>query len=1001
MNTFVRDYEYTSRRPVGTPGGASSTAASYRQQAATLMAQIKNDMKGQKRIFSGSTETSYADDKVSSFSSSADVSRTKSNPKPSRRLPADPDNLVENVARLSMHDRRSFSSSSLHSSQHRTSSSRTASLSSRPLSTLSTAPSSYPSSSLRTTDDLNRFVSSSTASGTTLTSTSGVPSFVKHAGPPHIRTIAPADIPPVPEVYNGMVYDKVMMKWVRSGRCVSEEPSEDPFGDIESLKDESREREGEHDRQVYPGEMSRIEERSEADDEELNSFSTDEPSAYIVDVMTGVDTFEDTIDSADEDENGGFEQYEAGPPPVVVATPQRTPAIRSAMKSTPLHRADRRSVSFSDGRREGPIQGLDDLTGIVQSARSKRIAQLMEALEEDGFCFFSADSPIKAGDDTVREETHAVAYLIHGETSSVGTSRQVFSRSRITNANATFLTECSFAVSHDRLVEVITDVEPFTPHWDKLGCIDLSGKRLESVARLKEFLPRLESLNVNSNQLGWLSGIPGSVRTLSAASNSLTGLTSYSHLVNLEKLDISRNDVESLKQLGCLRHLRELKADGNKISSIEGLERMGSLVKLSLQGNCIQTVDFSGNSWARLELLNVCGNRLEKMVGLASLQGLVSLNIDNNELGELELDGPMGKLRVLRISGNRLCELCVGMMRNLRTLYADNNSLTSVVKVEELTKLENLSLRNQSGRGLKIMTREVRDVKRLYLSGNALEEGFLNSACYNLQYLEVAGCRLRRLPSDMGRLVPNLRALNLNYNFVEEVGGLEGLGRLRKLSMIGSRNEPVHAGMVHAGAGGGRAGPQVSAGFAGRGVPGAAGVPGTGDGGVWATAGAGWGVGDGKGKGQGPGTDVHKCLDDQLSHHKTARRRLGCIDPMPTEQTVRSPQLNEYNVAQLQYALCVGSPAARARTDPPCSDKHAVFDLSPSPDAIRIEPDYDARRMSSWPLSSEDEAQRNTRVDRVRTYPSNLTWSVKENIDADLFSKVSKETLGVYPGALR
>ncbi|KAG5341130.1 hypothetical protein C0989_011353 [Termitomyces sp. Mn162] len=384
MNTFVRDYEYTSRRPVGTPGGASSTAASYRQQAATLMAQIKNDMKGQKRIFSGSTETSYADDKVSSFSSSADVSRTKSNPKPSRRLPADPDNLVENVARLSMHDRRSFSSSSLHSSQHRTSSSRTASLSSRPLSTLSTAPSSYPSSSLRTTDDLNRFVSSSTASGTTLTSTSGVPSFVKHAGPPHIRTIAPADIPPVPEVYNGMVYDKVMMKWVRSGRCVSEEPSEDPFGDIESLKDESREREGEHDRQVYPGEMSRIEERSEADDEELNSFSTDEPSAYIVDVMTGVDTFEDTIDSADEDENGGFEQYEAGPPPVVVATPQRTPAIRSAMKSTPLHRADRRSVSFSDGRREGPIQGLDDLTGIVQSARSKRIAQLMEALEEDG-----------------------------------------------------------------------------------------------------------------------------------------------------------------------------------------------------------------------------------------------------------------------------------------------------------------------------------------------------------------------------------------------------------------------------------------------------------------------------------------------------------------------------------------------------------------------------------------------------------------------------------------
>ncbi|KAG5341129.1 hypothetical protein C0989_011352 [Termitomyces sp. Mn162] len=365
----------------------------------------------------------------------------------------------------------------------------------------------------------------------------------------------------------------------------------------------------------------------------------------------------------------------------------------------------------------------------------------------------------------------------------------------------------------------------------------------------------------------------------------------------------------------------------------------------------------------------------------------------------------MGKLRVLRISGNRLCELCVGMMRNLRTLYADNNSLTSVVKVEELTKLENLSLRNQSGRGFDCTSLVGPDFgvvgMKLSWTGNALEEGFLNSACYNLQYLEVAGCRLRRLPSDMGRLVPNLRALNLNYNFVEEVGGLEGLGRLRKLSMIGSRvrsvrgriravqqmpdveeNEPVHAGMVHASAGGGRAGPQVSAGFAGRGVPGAAGVPGAGDGGVWATAGAGWGVGDGKGKGQGPGTDVHKCLDDQLSHvgsrasswfvprcrsqHKTARRRLGCIDPMPTEQTVRSPQLNEYNVAQLQYALCVGSPAARARTDPPCSDKHAVFDLSPSPDAIRIEPDYDARRMSTVSAADTD----STRPDKRSLTPA-------------------------------
>lgn len=69
-------------------------------------------------------------------------------------------------------------------------------------------------------------------------------------------------------------------------------------------------------------------------------------------------------------------------------------------------------------------------------------------------------------------------------------------RQSIAKANGTFLTECSFGVAHDRLVEVITDVQPFEPHWEELGAIDLSGAKLESVARLKEFLPRLDALSL-------------------------------------------------------------------------------------------------------------------------------------------------------------------------------------------------------------------------------------------------------------------------------------------------------------------------------------------------------------------------------------------------------------------------------------------------------------------------------------------------------------------------
>lgn len=60
--------------------------------------------------------------------------------------------------------------------------------------------------------------------------------------------------------------------------------------------------------------------------------------------------------------------------------------------------------------------------------------------------------------------------------------------------DATFLTEASFGVAHDMLVHVITDMQPFEPYWEELSSIDLSNKNIESVARLKEFLPQLHTL---------------------------------------------------------------------------------------------------------------------------------------------------------------------------------------------------------------------------------------------------------------------------------------------------------------------------------------------------------------------------------------------------------------------------------------------------------------------------------------------------------------------------
>jgi hypothetical protein len=73
--------------------------------------------------------------------------------------------------------------------------------------------------------------------------------------------------------------------------------------------------------------------------------------------------------------------------------------------------------------------------------------------------------------------------------------------------NATFLTECSFGVAHDKLVQLITDVQPFEPYWEDLKSIDLRGRSVDNLARLKEFLPKLEEvlLYVQLPSLGRIS----------------------------------------------------------------------------------------------------------------------------------------------------------------------------------------------------------------------------------------------------------------------------------------------------------------------------------------------------------------------------------------------------------------------------------------------------------------------------------------------------------------
>lgn len=367
----------------------------------------------------------------------------------------------------------------------------------------------------------------------------------------------------------------------------------------------------------------------------------------------------------------------------------------------------------------------------------------------------------------------------------------------------TLLTDASFNFAHDKVLEAITDVEPWEPGWDELQVVDLSGRRLESCVRLKEFLPVLEEVNLRTNELSYLTGIPASVRILDVAANRLTSMASFGHLLHLEELDISGNQIDSLSHLSCLKHLHTLRADGNAISSLDGIDRIRSLVHVSLARNKLRGINLATTQWTGLETLDASHNQLISMRGLAAMRRLKSVNLDHNELGMVDLAPAMARLRVLRVSGNaKLHTLDVAPAKRLRTLYADYCDLDRIEGLDQLEHLDNLSMRQQAEAAIVWPASQLRDVRRLFLSGNAFPQGISTGPAkdamgpamlvqplrfLNLVYLELSACQLTHLPEDLAEMAPNLRSLNLDHNLISTLPSLAGMGRLKRLSLVGCR----------------------------------------------------------------------------------------------------------------------------------------------------------------------------------------------------------------------
>ncbi|KAG6015186.1 hypothetical protein E4U54_004020 [Claviceps lovelessii] len=339
------------------------------------------------------------------------------------------------------------------------------------------------------------------------------------------------------------------------------------------------------------------------------------------------------------------------------------------------------------------------------------------------------------------------------------------------------------------LVDRLGEAEPEVSFWEDIMELDLHEKRLSSLHMLDEFCGRLVTLDASANKLSHLEGVPSTVRELKVSHNLLTELSSWDHLMNLQYVDISDNEVTSLSALKNLVHLRSLKADNNQLTSLAGLDSHDGLLSIRARGNKIPELDFATTRFKRLQDLDVSDNQISSVRNLDHLPELARLKLSKNRMTELPVVECMSWLRHLDVSDNELAVLDTSGFPNLHSIHADRNFIHQVYGFERTRRLDSLSLREQRGHlALDLgFLASAYEVRKLFLSGNLLQNFDPQVDFLNLQLLELANCGLQSLPEKMGQLMPNLRTLNVNLNAISALAPLRFIPRLKKLLVAGNR----------------------------------------------------------------------------------------------------------------------------------------------------------------------------------------------------------------------
>lgn len=316
---------------------------------------------------------------------------------------------------------------------------------------------------------------------------------------------------------------------------------------------------------------------------------------------------------------------------------------------------------------------------------------------------------------------------------------------------------------------------------------------------------KIEKLILNTQKLSSLSGVETftNLKILSLSGNIIQEISNLDRCLLLEELCLEDNMISKIENLQRLRFLKKLDLGRNFISKIENLKALENLTQLSLEDNLIESLD-----------------------GIQQLYGILELYIGNNRISNMKdvlYLKELRKLIILDISGNLISKEAnsrIYMIFNLKKLKVLNgagveSSEQSFAKEyyggklsDDLLESRLNSSKKSEIRILDLSSAKLRSFDDVFSQSsfpslielNLCDNHITNLRCFSympkLTKLNLAKNKLESLiTGDNKGLValPNLEALDVSYNLLQNLSGLQSakLTNLRVLIVAHNNLETI------------------------------------------------------------------------------------------------------------------------------------------------------------------------------------------------------------------